>query len=452
MSKKLEPHVFEKGDMLYIVAPVTPFTPGASEIEEFAFAKNLKEQAPNDNLLWLRGQYVEADQPNRNGQMWTSGELAIKSVTPNFMPVTVMHDPRTAVGLIADTELKVPEKDGVPRASIETALALWRHRFPDVIEEAQTNYEAGTLMQSMECHSPHYSCKECGQTFQKLPQGAERANWCEHLAEAAGNDGSTFGARILGNVTFTGTGLIFGTRGARGALDTAHLDVFEEQVAEYHESAHRDTGTRGTRTKSDRKVTGVETVEISKSEYDSLKADKAKLEDAETKLSQSEEAKAESDKKVEEFETKAKTAEDEKAEAEKKVKDFEDKEQKVELATERIGKLGSEFLGKLGENTRKRVDEQAGNLSDEEWESRLTELEEMSDTKRDAKKEGDEGDESGDKGDKGGKGDEFSREEVARSQSGSNGGSGGGGKEPSRQERRSVVDGLMKTPEKVKSE
>jgi hypothetical protein len=122
MSKKIEPHVFEKGDMLYIVAPVSPFTPGETEIEEFAFAKNLKDQAPNENLLWLRGQYVEADQPNRNGQMWTSGELAIKSVTPNFMPVTVMHDPRTAVGLIADTELKVPDRDSVPRARIETKL------------------------------------------------------------------------------------------------------------------------------------------------------------------------------------------------------------------------------------------------------------------------------------------------------------------------------------------
>jgi hypothetical protein len=450
MSKKLEPHVFEKGDMLYIVAPVTPFTPGVNEIEEFAFAKNLKEQAPNDNLLWLRGQYVEADQPNRNGQMWTAGELAIKSVTPNFMPVTVMHDPRTAVGLIADTELKVPENDGVPRASIETALALWRHRFPDVIEEAQHNYEAGTLMQSMECHSPHYSCKECGQTFQKLPQGAERANWCDHLASTADRDGYTFGARILGNVTFTGTGLIFGTRGARGALDTAHLDVFEEQVAEYHESAHRDTATRGTRPK-DRKVTGVETVEISKSEYESLQADKAKLAETETKLNDAETAKAEAEKTVETLETEKKAVEDEKAEAEKKVKTFEEKEQKSELANERIGGLGSEFLSKLGENTRKRVDEQAGTMSDDDWEARLTELEEMSDTKRDAKKEGDEGEESGDKG--GGKGGtEFSREEVARSQAGGKGGGGEGGSEPSRTQRRSVIDGLIKTPAKSTSE
>jgi hypothetical protein len=34
-----------------------------------------------------------------------------------LMPVTVMHDPRTAVGTIADVKLLTPEKDGVPRAT-----------------------------------------------------------------------------------------------------------------------------------------------------------------------------------------------------------------------------------------------------------------------------------------------------------------------------------------------
>ena len=117
------PHLFQDGDRIYLVAPVSPFTPGESDIEHFAFAENLKKQAPNDNLLWLKGQYVEADKPNANGHQWSEGELAIKSLTPMYCPVTVMHDPRTAVGLIADTRLLTPEKDKVPRARIETALA-----------------------------------------------------------------------------------------------------------------------------------------------------------------------------------------------------------------------------------------------------------------------------------------------------------------------------------------
>jgi hypothetical protein len=450
---KMKPHVFERGDRVYIVAPVSPFTPGDHEIEEFAFAQQLKKQAPNELLMWLRGQYVEADNPNGNGQMWTAGELAIKHLTPMFMPVTVMHDPRTAVGLIADTALRTPEKDSVPRSRIETSLAIWQHRFPEIAEEVQVNYEAGELMQSMECVNPYYSCAECGQVFNKLPGGAERRNWCTHLAEKANGDGYTFGARILGNVVFTGTGLIFGTRGARGAYDEAHLDVFQDEVAEYHERAHRDTQTG--RQARDRRRTSVDEVTLTKQEHaelvkrptqDEFAAEKKRADDAEA-------AKAEAEKKVEETETKLKDAEKERDEAKKKVEEADEAARKADLGKERIGKLGSGFMEKLGEFTKQRVEEQAKEMSDEDWENRLKELEETTDTARDAKKDGD--DEGGEGGSEGGEGkEEFSKEEVARSQAGAGGGGGGGnGTSPSVQERQSVVGGLISPPaEKAKTD
>jgi hypothetical protein len=84
--------VYESGDRTYLVGSATLFTPTESEIEEFAFADELKRQAPNPNLLWMHGQYVEADIPNGNKAIWKSEELAIKSLTPMYMPVTVMHD------------------------------------------------------------------------------------------------------------------------------------------------------------------------------------------------------------------------------------------------------------------------------------------------------------------------------------------------------------------------
>lgn len=427
-----KPHVFERGDKLYIVSPVAPFDPDQAQLDEFAFAKELKAVAPNEHLMWLRGNYVEADNPNANGQMWTAGEIALKQLTPMFMPVTVMHDPRTAVGLIADVALRTPEKDEVPRSRIDTSLAIWAHRFPEVAEETQINYKAGSLMQSMECVSPHYTCAECGQLFHKLPDKAESANWCEHLAESDG-----WGARILGGVVFTGTGLIFGTRGAKGAYDTAHLEVFQDEVAEFHDRAHRDTGKRKSR-KQRKGLKNVETVEISKNEYDRLQQAEAKLTEAQDELSR---AKAERDEAVaatEAAEAKQKEAE-EKAEAEeKKVRDFEEKAQKQELASDRVGSLGSQFLAALGEFTRKRLEEQATDLSDEDWDNRLKELEEMSRVKRDAKKDG-EGDDEGET-DTGG-GEEFSREETASANLG--GGSNGNGKAPSPRERQSVVAGLL---------
>lgn len=424
----MESLIFERGDSVFIVAKCSPFNPDANAVEELAFADQLRRMAPNENLLWLKGQYVEADNANANGQMWSSEELAIKALTPNFMPVTVMHDPRTAVGLIADTKLLLPDKDAVPRSRIDSSLAIWQHRFPEVAEEALVNYERGDLMQSMECKSAYYECAGCGKVFQKLPPfdstgiGRERAQWCSHLNEN--------GRRILGNVVFTGTGLIFGTRGARGAFDKAHLEVFQEEVAEYHEKAHRDTG----RHKPTSRRKSVDEITITRSEYDALKqrptqeafdAEKARADKAE-------EEKAEAIRTSEEAEAAKVKAEEEKATLQTKVEEAEEQARQQDLATERLGKLGDGFKGKLGEKTRARLDEQAKSMSDDDWAARVEELSELTGVKPDEGKP--EGEEEG-------KGEEFSSEEIARSQatrtSGAGGNGGGGSK------AREVVSGLF---------
>jgi hypothetical protein len=271
--------IFERGEHVYLVAPVAPFDPGENELDELAFAEDLKKMAPNENIGWLRGQYVEAERANENGAMWSSEELAIKSLTPMFMPVTVMHDPRSAVGLIADTKLLTRDQHNVPRARIDTTLGIWRHRFPGVWDEVASNYESGTLMQSMECLPRWYECGDCGRRYPKLPGGAEKANWCAHLR----GEENAKATRRLGNVTFTGTGLIFGTRGARGALDSAHLEVFQDEVAEFHERVH--SGRR-----SVRRTSTVDTIEIKRSEYDELKTAAARVPDLEKKVSTLEES------------------------------------------------------------------------------------------------------------------------------------------------------------------
>ncbi len=438
MGKKIEPTIFERDGSIFLVAPVAPLTPADGEIEHFAFAEQLKKSAPNENLLWLRGNYVEAEKPNANGHVWTAGELSIKSLTPMFMPVTVMHDPRTAVGLIAEAGLRVPEKDDVPRARIETAMALWQHRWPDVCEEAMVNYKAGSLMQSMECRSPWYTCAECGESFAKLPDGAERKNWCPHMKASDGH-----GARILGDVTFTGTGLIFGTRGARGAYDQAHLDVFQDEVAEFHHKAQHDRPRR-------RRRTSMDPIEISRDEYaeltkrptaDELAAEKARADKAEQE-------KTAAEAKAEEKEQEAQREKDRADAAEKKVSEAEEEQAKDTLSKERIGKLGQGFLAKLGEFTRTRVEEQARTLSEEDWEARLKELEESTQVARDEGGPAAPADDASASAPGGGgnggtpsKPGEFSREEVARAHAGSGG--GGGDTEPSPEARSSVMRGLM---------
>lgn len=440
---KIEPTIFERNGSIFLVAPVSPLTPGEEEIEHFAFAEQLKKAAPNENLLWLRGNYVEADNPNANGHIWTAGELSIKSLTPMFMPVTVMHDPRTAVGLIAEAGLKVPERDEVPRSRIETAMALWQHRFPEVCEEALLNYKAGSLMQSMECRSPWYTCAECGESFAKLPDRAERKNWCQHMKASEGH-----GARILGDVTFTGTGLIFGTRGARGAYDQAHLEIFQDEVAEFHHKAQHDRPRR-------RRRTSMDPIEISREDYAELtKRPTAEEFAAEKQRADKAEAdKAEAERKAEEKEQEAQREKDRADAAEKKVTEAEEESAKDTLAKDRLGKLGQGFLAKLGEFTRTRVEDQARTLSEEDWEARLKELEESTQVARDEGGPAAPAEASASATPPSGGGTkpgEFSRDEIARANAGNGGGSGDS--EPSPEQRTSVMRGLMPSKSTAASE
>lgn len=424
MGKLKNPIAFERGDKLYLVGPVGKIEPTQEEIGKFAFGSETvafakKDVAPNPAIAWMRGQYVEADIANANGDQWQADDLAIKALTPMLMPVTVMHDFRTAVGTIADTRLLTPGADQIPRSKIETTLALWSHRFPDVVEEALHNAAEGTLMQSMECIAPSYSCSVCGMAYQRLAYGAEREQWCEHLAAPGAN-----ASRILANVCFTGTGLIFGTRGSRGADPEAHLEVFQETVAELHTAAHTATETPSRRTHR------METVEIAKTEHERLTA-------ADRERESLKDASAEKDKTIERLEAEKKTAEDEKAAAEKTASDLKAEGEKAALAEKRLGDLGEGFKAKFGENTAKRVKADAADMSDEDWESRVAELEETLSIKRDAKADGkppaekDKGDGEGDDGGE----DLFEAEQISAFDLGKN------GQDPI--ERSAVVGGLM---------
>lgn len=416
---------FERNGHLYLVGTVTPITPSDEQIEELAFSKQLRSDAPNENLLWLRGQYVEGERSNRNGQTWTGDELAIKSLTPRLMPVTIMHDPRTAVGLIADTKLLTPDANKVPRSRIDSTLAVWAHRFPEIAEEIAQNYEQGTLMQSMECTIGHYDCTECGKSYVKLPGNAERANWCTHLKDAAENGEAP--RRLLRDVNFTGTGLIFGTRrGASGALDTAHLELAQEEIADFHERA-KAADRRVTRRR-----TSVDEITIKRSEYDELKAQAAKADELSQKVAGLEEAASKTsglEKRVEELEIESKKHADEAAAEKAEKEKLQEEARAVEFSGKRLGALGSEFASKLPESVNTKLQEQARTMSDEDWAARLEELAELTGVKSDA------GEPAGEKS-----GETVTTEETSRSQFGGSAPASA----PTRSAVSSVIGGLVK--------
>lgn len=434
---------FERGDRIYLVAPVQVFTPTEAQQEEFAFASQLKRSAPNENIVWFRGQYVEADNANANGAMWRADELAIKSLTPMLMPVTVMHDPRTAVGTIADVKMLTPDANGVPRARIDTVLALWGHRFPEAVQEAELNAANGTLMQSMECYSPWYECSVCGSVYHKLPGGAEQAMWCAHLRKSnpsagfvdLGHDQSEVASRILGDVTFTGTGLIFGSRGARGAYADAHLEsAFQDELAQHHATVHTGTSTpRSVR---------MGLVQIEESELANLRKerDDAKAETV-TKVAAVNVEKAAAEAAAELAEAAKVAAETAKAAAETALAAAQETTAKATLKDTRWGGLGNEFVAKLGDFTKGRLQEQAGTLADAEWDDRLKELEETTAVKRDASTAGSTQENAGATLFTKGTPPDFSAEELAAARTP---GTDSTGNAPSATEQRQVIGTLGK--------
>lgn len=439
---------FERGDKIYLVAPVQKFKPTEQQQEEFAFASQVKRAAPNENIVWFRGQYVEADNANANGAMWKADELAIKSLTPMLMPVTVMHDPRTAVGTIADVKMLTPDADGVVRARIDTVLALWGHRFPEAVQEAEINAAQGTLMQSMECYSPWYECSVCGSVYHKLPGGAEQAMWCAHLRKSnpsagfvdLGHDQSADASRILGDVCFTGTGLIFGTRGAKGAYSEAHLDSFQDELAAHHTTVHTSTSTSPRSTASMGQLVQIDSDELAtlRRERDEAKAETV------SKVAEITAQKVAAETAAETAEAAKVAAEAAKVAAEAKVTAAEEIAAKAALKDTRWSGLGGEFIAKLGDFTKGRLQEQAGTMTDTEWEDRLKELEETSKVKRDAKKDGDESGDAAAAGRTLLDPPDFNGDELAAARQGGSPASVIGGGQPDRVEQSRVIGSLGK--------
>lgn len=441
MSKALVASVKEHGDHIYITCPVGPYLPDQAEIETFAFASDVRSAAPNPKILWLKGQYVEADAANRNADQWTAGELAIKKLTPVLMPITVMHDLRSAVGTIADAKLLTPEADQVPRARLDTMLAVWAHRFPEVAAEAQANAAQNTLMQSMECLSPYYDCSLCG-TMLARDRYWEKT-WKEHVANHS-QDVLSSGrspARTLRNVTFTGVGLIFGTRGARGAMPDAHLEV--EELAAMHREAHAPQSKRPRRKN---------VMELDDTKYEGMISAKA---DADSKISTLTAEAAEKDRKIEELEGKL-TASAEAVVAEKKrADDAEEKSRVAAMRDERIGSFGAPFAAALSkrEITHTNVKAQAAVMSDEDWTARVKELEEALGLKVDAAA-APANDPAGSATAKELPSGLFTKEQVASSQVGQTTevtASAGTDTEPSVEARQSAMRGLIRPRSKAKA-
>jgi hypothetical protein len=176
-------------------------------------------------------------------------------------------------------------------------------------------------------------------------------------------------------------------------------------------------------------------ITLDRAEYDRIVKDR---DDAKSELATAARERDEAVSTSEKAEAEKVKAEERATAAEAKVSDFEEKSRQRDLADERWGALGEGFVAKLGDSTKTRLQKQAESMSDDEWTARLEEIEDLTDVKRDAKKDGAGGDETAGKKGKG----EFTDEEIARSNAG-RGGDSGAHPEQSASARRRVVTGLF---------
>lgn len=135
-------------------------------------------------------------------------------------------------------------------------------------------------------------------------------------------------------------------------------------------------------------------VQIEQSELDLLRKER---DDARTELSEAkaqvQEAERDRDTKVEAAEAAKAAAETERDNAKTELASKNEELASAELKTQRMDALGEGFVAKLGDTTKTRLQSQAASMKDDEWDARLTELEESFAAagltlKRDAAKDG----------------------------------------------------------------
>ena len=133
----------------------------------------------NPHYLNLTGRFVEADNPNRNGAYWTSGDLHLGNATVAGGPLNWLHQEHQIVGSLTRSAFEVGDAE-VGNHIVADAV-LWSFLFPDHHSLAIEAAADENLYYSMECISEYVECMACYQEVSYADYNAKMC--CSHLAE-----------------------------------------------------------------------------------------------------------------------------------------------------------------------------------------------------------------------------------------------------------------------------
>jgi 2'-5' RNA ligase len=153
------------------------------------------EEITAEPLLWMHGKFVGAEVANRNGALWSSGDLEMGQGSVAHGPLNWLHEARHIIGSIAKADfvkgklaaVAADSADAAPaQPHITATAAIWKWIYPDEAFVVNQASDLGQLWYSMECISKEVGCagpNGCGNTttYAQYMNGAA----CDHVTQRA---------------------------------------------------------------------------------------------------------------------------------------------------------------------------------------------------------------------------------------------------------------------------
>ncbi len=199
--------VTESSGRVLLTAPAATFDL-ADELPPELAARWQEQSAANPYFTWIQGRFVEAEQANGNGALWTTGDLQFGEMGVAHGPLNWLHQSRRVIGTIADARLVRPgagaEHAAAARPYIAATAAVWKWIYPGEAADLQRASDARRLYYSMECVAERVQCAGdagCGESFDYLAAMTDPASTCGHIR------GRTSSRRMV-NPSFLGGAVI----------------------------------------------------------------------------------------------------------------------------------------------------------------------------------------------------------------------------------------------------
>jgi hypothetical protein len=168
----------------------TLITAPAAALEKGAVPSLSLADITDKAMLWMSGRFVGAEVPNRNGALWSAGDLQMSTASVVNGPLNWLHESRHVIGTLAKADYvgaaQQADANGFSQPHINATAAIWRWIYPDEAYVVQQASDFGQLWYSMECISRDVTCagpSGCGNTtsYEQYMAGAA----CEHVKERA---------------------------------------------------------------------------------------------------------------------------------------------------------------------------------------------------------------------------------------------------------------------------